>query len=168
MKIKTAYLGMLLAFALILSYIEAVLPLSFGIPGIKLGLANLAVVLALYLLGTGSALLLTIMKALLAGFMFGNMTMLLYSLAGALCSFLIMTWMKKSDRFHLPVVSAAGGVMHNIGQILVAYLTVKTYGILYYIPILILAGLVTGILIGITADLVKPYAQKIMEKGNRL
>jgi heptaprenyl diphosphate synthase len=79
-----------------------------------------------------------------------------------------MTWMKKSDRFHLPVVSAAGGVMHNIGQILVAYLTVKTYGILYYIPILILAGLVTGILIGITADLVKPYAQKIMEKGNRL
>lgn len=168
MKIKTAYLGMLLAFALILSYIEAVLPLSFGIPGIKLGLANLAVVLALYLLGTGSALLLTIMKALLAGFMFGNMTMLLYSLAGALWSFMIMTWMKKSDRFHLPVVSAAGGVMHNIGQILVAYLTVKTYGILYYIPILILAGLVTGILIGITADLVKPYAQKIMEKGNRL
>jgi heptaprenyl diphosphate synthase len=168
MKIKTAYLGMLLAFALILSYIEAVLPLSFGFPGIKLGLANLAVVLALYLLGTGSALLLTIMKALLAGFMFGNMTMLLYSLAGALCSFMIMTWMKKSDRFHLPVVSAAGGVMHNIGQILVAYLTVKTYGILYYIPILILAGLVTGILIGITADLVKPYAQKIMEKGNRL
>jgi heptaprenyl diphosphate synthase len=168
MKIKTAYLGMLLAFALILSYIEAVLPLSFGIPGIKLGLANLAVVLALYLLGTGSALLLTIMKALLAGFMFGNMTMLLYSLAGALWSFMIMAWMKKSDRFHLPVVSAAGGVMHNIGQILVAYLTVKTYGILYYIPILILAGLVTGILIGITADLVKPYAQKIMEKGNRL
>ncbi|MGN1180816.1 MAG: Gx transporter family protein, partial [Suilimivivens sp.] len=151
MRMKTAYLGLLLAFALILSYIEVLIPFSFGIPGIKLGLANFAVILALYLIGYREAFVLTIAKALLCSLLFGNMSMMLYSLFGAVFSIIIMILMVKSNRFHVPVVSAAGGVMHNIGQLVVAYFVVKTYGIFYYVPVLILAGLITGILIGITA-----------------
>ncbi|MGN0377649.1 MAG: Gx transporter family protein [Suilimivivens sp.] len=168
MRTKTAYLGLFLAFALILSYIEVLIPFSFGIPGIKLGLANLAVVLTLYLIGYREAFVLTIVKALLCSLLFGNMSMMLYSLTGAILSFIVMALMVKSNRFHLPFVSAAGGVMHNIGQLLVAYFVVKTYGILYYVPVLILAGLITGILIGITASLVRPYINRVIERGSNL
>lgn len=168
MKSKTAYLGLLLAFALILSYIEALLPFSFGIPGVKLGLSNMAVLLALYLLGYRDAFLLTVVKAVLCGFLFGSMTMILYSLSGAVCSFLAMAAMRKSNRFHLLTVSAAGGVMHNAGQLLVAYFVVKTYGIFYYVPVLILSGLTAGILIGVMAALVMPFLRNAMKRGNSL
>lgn len=166
MKNKTAYLGLLLAFALILSYIETIIPFQSGIPGIKLGLANLAVVLCLYLFGWKEALVLTTVKALLGGFMFGSMSMMIYSMAGALISALIMMILKKTHWFHVPVVSAAGGVAHNMGQILVAFFVVETYGIVYYVPILVIAGLLTGILIGMVAALVLPYIQTILSKGN--
>ena len=139
-------MGLLLAFTLILSYIESLLPLSFGIPGIKLGLANLAVLLGICLIGYREAL----------------------RLAGAVLSFVIMAVMVKSGRFHLPVVSMAGGVMHNMGQVLTAYLVIKTYGLLYYVPILILAGIITGTLIGIAASLVMPYLRKIIGREENL
>ncbi len=168
MNVKTSYMGLLLAFALILSYIETIIPFQFGIPGIKLGFANLAVILTLCLLGYREAFLLTVVKAILCGFLFGNLTMIIYSLSGAVISFLTMALMVKSGRFHIPVVSAAGGVMHNIGQLAVAFVIVSTYGIFYYVPILILAGLLTGILIGITASLVMPYIKRIMERGSHL
>ena len=166
MKNKTAYLGLLLAFALLLSYIETIIPFQSGIPGIKLGLANLAVVLCLYLFGWKEALVLTTVKALLGGFMFGIISMMIYSMAGALISALIMMILKKTHWFHVPVVSAAGGVAHNMGQILVAFFVVETYGIVYYVPILVIAGLLTGILIGMVAALVLPYIQTILSKGN--
>ena len=105
-------------------------------------------------------------KALLGGFMFGSMSMMIYSLAGALISALIMMILKKTHWFHVPVVSAAGGVAHNLGQILVAFFVVETYGIVYYVPILVIAGLLTGILIGMVAALVLPYIQTILSKGN--
>lgn len=165
MKNKTAFMGLLLAFALILSYIETLIPLNVGIPGIKLGLANLAVLLCLYLFDWKEALLLTTIKALLSGLLFGNLFMIIYSLAGAWLSCLTMIAMKKSQWFHVPVVSAAGGVMHNAGQLLVAAFVVKTYGIFYYIPILIIAGLILGLIIGSVASLVLPYIKNILEKG---
>lgn len=165
MKNKTAFMGLLLAFALILSYIETLIPLNVGIPGIKLGLANLAVLLCLYLFDWKEALLLTTIKALLSGLLFGNLFMIIYSLAGACLSCLTMIVMKKSQWFHVPVVSAAGGVMHNAGQLLVAAFVVKTYGIFYYIPILIIAGLILGLIIGSVASLVLPYIKNILEKG---
>lgn len=168
MKLKTAYLGLLLAFALILSYVEVLIPFSFGIPGVKLGLANMAVLLTLYLFGYRDAFLLTVVKALLCGILFGNMTMILYSLSGAMLSFLAMAVMIKIDRFHLFTVSAMGGVMHNVGQLLVAYFTVKTYSIFYYVPILILSGLIAGILIGIIVVLVMPYIRKAIRQENYL
>lgn len=161
---RTSCMGLLLAFALILSYLEVLIPFQPGIPGIKLGLANLAVVLCLYLLGWREALLLTIVKAILGGFLFGSLFMILYSLAGALISALVMILLERAGGFHLPVVSAAGGVAHNMGQLLVALFAVETYGVLYYVPILLLAGMGTGILIGITASLVLPYVRRIYQK----
>lgn len=166
MKTRTAYLGLLLAFALILSYIETLIPFQTGIPGIKLGLANLGVVLCLYLLGWREALLLSVVKALLSGFMFGSLSMILYSAVGAFLSALVMIGLKRTGWFHVPVVSAAGGVFHNLGQLLVAGLVLETYGILYYMPVLILAGLGTGAVIGMVSALVLPYLQNIISKGS--
>lgn len=168
MKNKAAYLGLLLAFSLILSYIEVLLPLQTGIPGVKLGLANLAVLLCLYLFTVKEALLLTITKAILAGLLFGNLYMILYSLAGAVVSCLAMAFLIRIDKVHIPVVSAMGGVMHNIGQLGVAYLTIQTYGILYYVPILLIAGLVTGLLIGVVVSLILPYVKKVMKRSERV
>ncbi len=162
---RISCMGLLLAFALILSYVELLIPLQSGIPGIKLGLANLAVVLCLYLFGWREALLLTVLKALLGGFLFGSLFMILYSLAGALTSAFVMILLKKAHGFHLPAVSAAGGVFHNLGQLLVALFAVEAYGLLYYIPVLLIAGMTTGLLIGFTASLVLPYIQNIL-KGN--
>ncbi len=166
MKSKTAYLGLLLAFALILSYIETLIPLQVGLPGIKLGLANLAIVLCLYLFGWKEALFLTLGKALLSGLMFGNLFMILYSLSGAFFSAVVMALLKRSRSFHIPVVSAAGGVAHNLGQLLVAAFAVETYGVFYYLPALMIAGLITGIVIGTVSSLVLPYIQSIVSKGN--
>lgn len=147
-------MGLLLAFALILSYVETLISFNPGIPGIKLGLANLAVILCLYLFDWKEALLLTTLKAVISGLLFGNLFMIIYSLAGAWLSCLTMIVMKKSKYFHLPVVSAMGGVMHNVGQLLVAVFVVKTYGIFYYVPVLVTAGLAVGFIIGSAAALV--------------
>lgn len=162
---RTAYMGLLLAFALILSYVETLIPFQTGMPGIKLGLANLAVVFCLYLFGAKEALLLTVMKAVISGAMFGSLFMAAYSLSGAVFSGAVMIGMKRTGWFHVPVVSAAGGVMHNMGQLLVAAFAVRIYGLVYYVPFLLAAGLVTGIIIGITAALALPYIQKIVRKG---
>lgn len=166
MKNKTAFMGLLLAFALILSYIETLIPLQTGIPGAKLGLANLAIVLCLYLFEWKEALVLTTIKAVLSGFMFGNLFMILYSLAGAWVSCIVMIIMKRIGWFHVPVVSIAGGVMHNMGQLLVAVFAVETYHVFYYMPFLMIAGLIMGLVIGSVAALVLPYLQNIVSKGN--
>lgn len=165
MKNRTAFMGLLLAFALILSYVETLIPFHIGIPGIKLGLANLAVILCLYLFDWKEALLLTTLKAVISGLLFGNLFMIVYSLAGAWLSCLTMIAMKKSKWFHLPAVSALGGVMHNMGQLLVAAFVIRTYGIFYYVPVLMAAGLAVGLITGSAAALVLPYIQRIVEKG---
>lgn len=168
MKNKAAYLGLLLAFALILSYIEVLLPLQTGIPGVKLGLANLAVLLCLYLFTVKEAMLLSLVKAVLTGLLFGNLYMIIYSLAGAVLSCLVMAVMIRLGKWHVPVVSAMGGVMHNVGQLIIAYLTIQTYGILYYVPILLIAGLITGLLIGMIVSLTLPYIKKVIERSERV
>lgn len=163
---KTAYMGLLTALALILSYVENLISFQPGIPGIKIGLANLAVLICLYLFSWREAMILTIVKAVVSGLLFGNLFMIAYSLAGALVSALTMIFLKKSGLFHVPVVSAAGGVMHNMGQLLVALFVVETYSVVYYMPVLILSGLAAGIVIGMAAALVLPYIQNILKKGN--
>lgn len=152
MKKKTAYLGLFLALALICSYIESLIPFYFGIPGVKLGLTNLVVVMMLYCIGAKEALLISMMRIVLAGFMFGNMFSILYSLAGGILSFLIMYLLKRYTRLRIISVSAAGGVSHNIGQLIVAALVVENYNIFYYAAVLVIAGIITGIVIGIIAQ----------------
>lgn len=152
---KLAQLGLLTALALIASYIELLIPLPIGIPGVKLGLANLIIVWALYTLRPGEALAVNGMRILLVGFLFGNLSMILYSLAGAALSFVCMYFAKQSGLFSVIGVSVIGGIAHNIGQILVAMLVLETVSLVYYGPVLLLSGLATGFLIGIITEEVR-------------
>lgn len=149
---KVAYLGVFLALALICSYVESLIPFYFGIPGVKLGLTNIVVVLLLYLVGAKEALLISIARVFLAGFLFGNMFSIIYSLAGAMFSFAVMTLLKKTGKFGVLPISISGGIFHNVGQLVVAALVVENYNIFYYMPVLLVAGIVTGALIGIAAQ----------------
>lgn len=152
MKDKAAYFGVFTALALIFSYIETLIPFSFGIPGMKLGLANLLTVILLYKRNAKEALLLSVVRVILSGFLFGNLFSIIYSLAGGILSLIVMSMLKKTEGFSVMGVSAAGGVSHNVGQLLVAMAVVETYRVGYYFPVLLIAGLVTGLLIGIAAN----------------
>ncbi len=136
--------------ALMLSYIESLFPFFFGVPGMKLGLANLAVVITLYFYGWREALVVNVLRIVLSGLLFGNLFSILFSLGGAAISFICMTLMKKLG-LTLYGVSMAGGVFHNVGQLLIAAFLVQTVEIGYYAPFLLAAGLVTGFLIGVLA-----------------
>lgn len=153
-------IGVMTALALIFSYVEVLIPFNFGIPGVKLGLANLVIVVALYLLPIKHAFLLDIMKILTASFLFGNVMTLIYSLAGGLLSFVAMALAKKTDKLSLIGVSVLGGVFHNLGQLITAILVMETLKISYYFSVLAVAGLVTGLLLGIAAEKVIHLLEK--------
>lgn len=152
---------MLTALAMIFGYVEALIPFGFGIPGIKLGIANIVIVLALYMLPAYQALLIQLARIVLVSFLFGNMAMMIYSLAGGILSFFVMLLLKKAKGFSITGVSIAGGVSHNIGQLAVAVLTVQNVRIAFYAPVLLTAGLLTGCLIGMLAYRVKPVIDKV-------
>lgn len=145
---KLATMALFVATALILSYVESLFPFFFAIPGMKLGLANLAAVLVLYCYGWREALLVNVLRILLSGILFGNLFSILFSLGGALVSFAAMLLAKKLN-FSLYGVSMAGGVFHNVGQLLIAAFLVETVEVGYYAPVLLVMGLVTGWLIGV-------------------
>lgn len=145
---KLVTMALFITAAMILSYIESLFPFFFGVPGMKLGLANLAVVMALYLYGWREALMVNVLRILLTGLLFGNMFSVLFSLSGALVSFICMLSARKLG-LSLYGVSMAGGVFHNAGQLLTAAFIVQTVEIGYYAPFLLAAGLVTGFLIGV-------------------
>ena len=149
---KIAYLGVFLALALILSYVESLIPFYLGIPGVKLGLTNLIVVVMLYCTGTKEAFGVSVARILLAGFLFGNLFSILYSLAGGVLSFIVMCLLKKTGRFHVISVSVTGGISHNLGQLIAAAFVVETYDIFYYMPFLLIAGVATGFVIGMLAQ----------------
>lgn len=149
---KVAYMGVFLALALICSYVESLIPISFGIPGVKLGLTNIVVVLMLYCIGAKEALAVSVCRIVLAGFLFGNLFSILYSLAGGLLSFLIMWAVKRTGKLGILPVSVCGGIFHNIGQLAVAAFVVENYNVFYYLPVLLLAGAATGLAIGVVAQ----------------
>ncbi len=159
---KITLSALMVALAMILSYIEALIPFSFGIPGIKLGLANLVVLAALYLFGPVQALLISVVRIFLISITFGSMAALLYSLAGGLLSFFVMLILSKIKGFSVIGISVAGGVSHNLGQLIVAALVVENMNLFFYFPVLILAGVITGLLIGIAVKAVLPAIQKSM------
>lgn len=152
MKNKAAYFGVFTALSLIFSYVEMLIPIQFGVPGIKLGLANLMIVIMLYKSGPKDALLLSVVRIVLSGFLFGNLFAIIYSLAGGILSLAVMALLKKRGTFSVMGVSIAGGVCHNIGQLVVAMAVVETYRVGYYLPVLLIAGMVTGMLIGIVSN----------------
>jgi heptaprenyl diphosphate synthase len=161
---KIAFLGLMSALALIFSYVEAIIPFNLGIPGAKLGLANLVVVTALYLFSVKEALLIDIVKILVSSLLFGSALSLMYSLSGGLISFAVMVSVKKYCRLSVTGVSILGGVSHNIGQLAVAILVTETLRLSYYLPILLVAGLVTGFLIGLVSDRLIPLLGKAITK----
>ena len=147
-------MGLLVALSMILSYVESLIPAFVAVPGVKVGLANIVVIFALYTLGPIEALIVSLLRVILSSFLFGSVLSLLYSLSGALLSLGGMILMKKLKIFSTTVVSVTGGVLHNVGQILVACLVLETDVLLYYLPVLILSGVITGAVIGIIASLV--------------
>lgn len=183
---RTAELGFLLALALILSYVESLIPFSFGVPGIKLGLPNLIVLLLLYgrneeqtadgesasrtgfvnflTKGERESLLVNALRIVLSGFLFSNLYAILYALAGAAFSFLAMIIGRRSKRFSVVGVSVLGGVFHNVGQLLVAMAVVETLAVAYYVPFLIVAGTVTGALLGVAGMEILSYLRRLMQE----
>ena len=131
MKNKIAYWGVFLALALVCSYVESLIPISFGIPGVKLGLTNIVVILMLYTIGAKDAILISVLRIILAGFMFGNAFSIIYSLAGGILSFVVMLLLKNTGKLKILSISTAGGISHNVGQLIVAALVVENYNILF-------------------------------------
>lgn len=149
-----AKIALLTAAALIFSYIEAIIPFNIGIPGVKLGIANLVIIIALYSLDLKCAFLINILRIFLSGFLFSGVFAILYSLAGGILSLILMALLKYSDKFSIIGVSVAGGVSHNFAQLITAAFVMGTSGIFGYFPVLLFSGIICGIIIGITAYLI--------------
>lgn len=152
--LKISTYGLLIALAFILSYIESLFPAFVPIPGIKLGLANLVVLVGLYTMGAKEAFVLSIIRIILVGITFGNMSTMIFSLAGGILSWLVMTALKQIKGFSQIGISVAGGVSHNIGQIIAAVFVTENLNIIYYLPFLLLSGLITGAVIGIVGAMI--------------
>ena len=152
MKTKVAYFGVFTALALIFSYVETLIPIHLGIPGVKLGLANLIIVITLDKMGVKEAYILSVVRVVLAGFIFGNMFSILYSMAGGLLSLTVMIFLKKTDKFSVMGISMAGGVFHNVGQLIMASIVLESLSITYYLPVLLISGVLTGFFIGFIAN----------------
>ena len=158
---RVAVSGLLLAAALVLSYVESLVPFFFGVPGMKLGLPNLAVVLLLSADDKRAALVINILRIVISGLLFGSMFGILFSISGAAVSYIVMIVTMKTGRFGIPGVSVAGGVSHNLAQLSVVALVVKTSGIVYYSPVLIFAGILTGMAIGTAASVISGPLKQI-------
>ena len=160
-----ALMAMMIALAMIFSYVETMIPINFGIPGVKLGLANLVIVAAIYLFGGKQAFLISIVRIFLSGFMFGNLASIMYSLAGGLLSLAVMLLLKKKDKLSILTVSVMGGICHNIGQLIVAMLVVENLKLIFYVPVLLISGFLTGLLIGIVCRVILPAVKRAYESA---
>lgn len=156
---KIANMAMLVVLAMIFSYVESLIPINFGVPGMKLGIANLVTVTGIYFLALPEILLVVVMRVLLIGFMFGNGMSIIYSLAGGILSVLVMTLLKRAKGFSEVGVSIAGGIAHNIGQLIVAAIVVENMKLVYYLPALLIAGTITGCLIGMLSKKMLPVVK---------
>jgi len=158
---KMVILSSLIAIAMILSYVEHLVPAFVAVPGVKMGLSNIATVFALYTLGWPFAICVSVVRVFLSGLLFGNLFSLIYSFSGAALALSVMILLKRIDKFSTVGVSVAGGVMHNVGQIIAACIVMNSAAIsLYVIPLIIsgtLAGIVIGLLSGILIERIKKY-----------
>ncbi|MCI7093025.1 MAG: Gx transporter family protein [Lachnospiraceae bacterium] len=158
---KVASSGLLLALAVLFGFVEAIIPVPMPVPGMKLGLANIVIVTILYLAGWKEAIVISALRVLIIGFLFGNLFSISYGLAGTALSILGMALVRKTRRFSVVSVSALGGVLHNCGQILVATLVVIGFPWKWYLPVLMLAGLGSGIVTGFLNRLIIPRVKRL-------
>lgn len=157
---RTALCGLLTAMMLVLGFIESLIPVAAGVPGIKLGLSNGVLIFALYMLDAPIAFVLMIVKVVLSGLLFGGVSAMLYAMAGGVLSMLTMMLLKKFH-FHMVVISMFGAVMHNVGQVVMAMLVLQTPKLMYYMAILMLVGLATGAVTGIAAKATISHIKKL-------
>ena len=153
---KLTFLALTISFAMILSFIESRIPAFTAIPGVKVGLANIAVIFTLYKFGVYEAIVVSLLRVILVSMLFGNPQSFLFSVAGAVLSLTVMILLKKLVRAPEVVVSVSGGIMHNIGQIIMASIVLGTNVVAYYLPFLLLSGTLAGIVVGVaSATLIK-------------
>lgn len=159
---KIALCGVLTALAMIFSYIESVIPIPIPVHGIKLGVANIAVITILYVLGVKEAIVINLLRIALTALLFGNVNSFLFSISGAVLSLTIMIIMKRLDFFSCIGVSVCGGVMHNVGQIIAAVFIMGSEAIVLYLPVLIVSGVFTGVVIGVVSGIVAKHVKKVV------
>jgi len=164
---KTAYCGLLIAVAFLLSYIEFLIPLPIGIPGAKIGLANLVIFSAIYLTDGKNAFIIAVTRIILVTLTFGNMFSFWFSLAGSVLSLALMLVCKKKNIFGKVGISVVGGVSHNIAQIFVAILVLETPELVWYLPTLLVAGVIAGAVIGIVGGLVLDRIIRLYSRGEK-
>ena len=157
---KIPYYGLFAALAILMGYVEMMFPMPIPIPGVKLGLANVVVIIMMYFMDVKGAFFISLIRVFLSGLLFAGFAGLLYSLAGAMLSFAVMALLKKTGKFSIIGVSLAGGVFHNVGQVAVAAMVVENVKMAYYLPFLLVSGVVTGILIGIVAKTALAYLKR--------
>ena len=158
---KVAFLGMCIALSMILSFVESQIPPLTAVPGVKMGLPNIVMVFMLYKVGAKDTAIVSILRVILVGILFGTPLSMIYSLAGAALSLIGMILLKKTNLFAPVTVSVAGGILHNIGQIATACIVMETAQIAYYLPVLFISGTVAGILIGLTAAMILKRLDKM-------
>lgn len=163
---EIAETGLLITLAMVLSYVESLIPAFVAIPGIKVGLANIVVVYALYRLDFKHAFLISLLRVLLSALLFGTVLTLAYSAAGAFLSLVGMSILKRTGLFGTTAVSVSGAVLHNLGQIAVAAALLGTGALFYYLPFLIISGVVTGVVIGLVSAMLIRRVGKEREDCN--
>lgn len=151
---NVALFGLFTALAMIFSYIEALVPISVAVPGVKIGLANIVVMFALYKMGARAAVSISLVRVVLVSILFGNLFSMVYSIAGALLSLGAMMLAMRIKKLSTIGVGVIGGVFHNIGQIIVAIFVLQTAGLIYYLPVLCISGTVAGVLVGLVSGIV--------------
>lgn len=159
-----ALYGMLVALAFIFSYVEAMVPIPIPVPGIKLGLANLVTIVGLYTVGIPGAAVVALIRILLMGFTFGNLFSMAYSMAGGIFSLLVMAAAVKTGWFSKIGVSILGGIFHNVGQLCAAAWVTKTAGVFTYLPVLLVAGVAAGAVIGLLGGIIVERIEGIVKK----
>ena len=157
---KVAFLGLTIALAMILSFVESQIPALIAIPGIKVGLPNIVMVFLLYRVGWKEMVTVSIIRIFLVSLLFGNVQMMTFSLAGAAFSLFGMILLKKTNWFSAITVSIVGGILHNVGQIIAACLWTSTAQIAYYLPTLFISGTIAGMMIGIVSGLIVKRLEK--------
>lgn len=160
---RIALYGLCIALAFILSYLESLIPIQM-MPGMKVGLTNLVVLIALYYLNAKAAFVINLVRILLVAFTFGNLQSLCYSAAGGILAYLVMVGLKSTKRFAIVTVSVAGSIFHNVGQILVAMVMVETTSITWYLAVLTISGIAAGVVVGTLGGIVLTKLPQNMRK----